>query len=485
MVRREQHPLNKGKREPHCTGLTDKLYDRHDLLEPIFDSMKLMYYKMGWSVQCPVSNRAVMEVASTYSNKTSNHSLCNGCINKDPGAFSLTADKSHLACGVCGVVSSAIHIATDREKNCARDDDKTTHADKPYELKTDRFDKPAKSCVELRNDREQSVFSSRVSKAAKTKYGLGWGQEHAVRQAARAEQQRQAMDQKDLTKSNHIQQEMDKLFGPLEPIDNNIKRFCRMEADRAWREAVRHCDICTAKSSCQLRIKERGPAVIAEAVFGCSLAKLLDGKTTLEAVSHSGLLTLADRRAGLQNVKGGSSAHRAVQTVVASLLAHDQVTAIPECQPIQQDSLVQSSSKVTVSTPFSRSDSDITDIVEQPGELTQLTNDLIRVHKALGPSVPRNVLDGAMKAVQVYEFRSAMLSDPGTVGALTKMGVAFVILDSVSAKLSGSGFMQAISPRLMGELAPPGVDIERAISVARELLPAQILDQDDSADYLF
>ena len=36
---------------------------------------------------------------------------------------------------------------------------------------------------------------------------------------------------------------------PLEPIDSKVKRFCRTEADRAWREAVRHSKICSAKGS--------------------------------------------------------------------------------------------------------------------------------------------------------------------------------------------------------------------------------------------
>lgn len=494
MVRREDHPLNKGKRGRNCTGLPGKLYNRHDLLEPIIDSMRLMYYKLGWSVSYPSQHSSSNEVSFAYSPQRGGSSsgrppsLCKGCFNPDPNEFFPTADKSHLACKLCGVVSSAIHIATDREKNCAREDDKTAHADKPFERRTDKYDEPAKSCDELRKEREQQVMSSRVSKKAKEKHGLGWAHEQSVRQAAKAERERHEMDPKDATKGNHIQQEMDKLFTPLEPLNSQIKRFCRMEADRAWREAVRHCNVCCSKASCQLRIKDRGPAVIAEAVFACSLSNLLDGTPALDGVTHSGLLVLADKRVGLQQSKGGSSAHRAVQTVVATLLSNDQSTAIPQCQPIQikPEHEEAVSPKLVATTPFSRSDSNASDVAEEAGELIQLRNHLNRVQKAICPSVPRTVLDGALKAVQVHDFRTTLLKKGvEDLKPLTQSGLAFVLLDAVSFKLSGAGFLASTPPRLLQEFAAPGANLQRAVAAARELLPAHAVEPDDSADYLF
>lgn len=499
MVRREDHPLNKGKRGKNCTGLPGKLYDRHDLLEPIIDSMRLMYYRLGWSVSYPSQNSSAAEASFAYSpqgggassSKGSGNvasSLCKGCFNPDSNQFFPTADKSHLACKLCGVVSSAIHIATDREKNCAREDDKTTHADKPFESRTDRFDHPAKSCDELRKEREQQVMGSRVSKKAKQKHGLGWAHEQSVRHAAKAERERQEMDPKDATKGNHIQQEMDKLFAPLEPLNSQIKRFCRMEADRVWREAVRHSNVCCAKGSCQLRIKDRGPAVIAEAVFACSLSNLLDGNPALDGVTHSGLLVLADKRVGLQQAKGGSSAHRAVQTVVATLLSNDKTTPVPECQPIQLKPEPEEtvSPKLVAVTPFARSDSSGSDVAEEGGELIQLRNHLNRVHKAISPSVPRSVLDGALKAVQVHQFRTTLLTKGDEAfKPLTQSGLAFVLLDAVSFRLSGTGFLDSTPPRLLKEMAAPGANLQRAVSAAREMLPAHAVEPDDSADYLF
>lgn len=494
MVFREHHPLNKGKRSIHCTGLRGKLYDRTDILQPIIDSMQIMHYKLGWSVSHPIhsSLSSHMEVATscTVSRGASSSAWqCTGCSNKDPNNFLPTADKSHMSCKICGVVSSAIHISTDREKNCAREDDKTTHADRPYDSNTDRFDRPAKSCDEMRKEREQQVLSSRISKQTKQKNGLGWAHEHSVRQAARAERERMEMDPKDSTKGNHIQQQLDKLFEPLEPMNNQIKRFCRMEADRAWREAVRHSNICCARGTCQLRIKEKSHIVIADAVFANSLARLLDGHTTLDGVTHSGLLVLADKRMALQSSKGASSSHRAVQTIVATFLANDQSTPLPECQPIQ----MKSESPVTISpkkasqhgTPFSRSDSSGSDVAGV-GEAIQLRNHLSKMHKTIGPSVPSMVLDGALKALQSHEFRAALMTDPKPeIKPLTQSGVAFVILEAVSRKMFSTGYLQSMPPKMVSELAVPGASIQEAVSVTMDLLPAHAVEQDDATDYLF
>lgn len=481
----------------YCTGIPGKLYDRYDLLQPITDSMQLMYYKMGWSVERPslrslpqsLQGLPIGEEVATAFTSNSPAWQCNGCSNDDPNGFCPTADKSHMACRVCGAVNSAIHISTDREKNCAREDDKTTHADKPFESKTDRFDRPAKSCSDLRKEREQQVLGSRVSKTAKEKNGFGWAQEHAVRRAAKAERERQEMEPKDATKGNHIQHEMEKLFEPLEPMNNQIKRFCRMEADRAWREAVRHSACCTARGMCQLRIKEKGAAVIAEAVFANSLAHLLDGNTTLDGVTHSGLIVLADKRMAIQRAKGAHASHRAVQTIVATFLSNDQSTPLPSCQPmkIEVPAMLSStaSQQATTFTPFSRCDSNGSDVAGV-GETIQLRNHLSKMHKTMGQSVPRIVLDGALKALQSHEFRAAIMGNrKEEIVPLTPSGVAFVLLESVSQKMFGVSYLRTLPPKLLSELAPSVSALEVAGSLTMRLLPEEAVEQDEAADYIF
>ena len=235
--------------------------------------------------------------------------FCQGCGTTNRNDLTQTADRSHMVCK-CGIVCAPVRISQDREKNCAREDDKTIHADKPYQPKTDRFDHPAKSCEELRKDREREAQVTRIGKKAKQKMGIGWAHEHAAREAARAERSRQEMEPKDQTKGHHIQIELEKLFTQFEPIDAPIKRFCRMAADRAWRRAVAHSKVCNARGRCQLRVKEKGSAVIADAVLSCSLNTLINDRVPLMAFSAR-LLCLADKIGALQNTKGTSCALRA------------------------------------------------------------------------------------------------------------------------------------------------------------------------------
>ena len=525
-VTRENILLNKGKRLVHCTGLPGKLYLRHDVVGPIVDSMVLMYYRMGYCNQPPRFDEPGLNmprrVLSTddhleelgYAPRVPHPPtptiLCKGCRTTHRSDFTPTADRSHMVCR-CGVVSSAIHISTDREKNCAREDDKTAHADKPYEPKTDRFDHPAKSCDELRKDREREATGTRVSKKAKQKYGLGWAHEHNARAAAKAERERQEMDPKDQTKGAHIQIELEKLFTPLEPIDNQIKRFCRMEADRAWRTAVRHSVTCP-KGGCQLRIKEKGPAVIADAVLACSLDTLLEGQVTLDGVTHHGLIVIADKRGALQSAKGTSSALRAVRTIVGTLLSHESVDPIepcpaPSCQASCQPSPAPSSSSDATgqpvlmgqmsgggSRPMVRAESSVSDIGESAGELIQLRDSITKVFKALGTSIPNSVRESTMRAIQSPEFRASLgvaQDENSDVGSLSQHGLAYVLLEAVAraadaAAGTNTHHARRVPPRILSEFASKPAQLDAAADAVRALLPGGLVSTSASeADGLF
>ena len=384
----------------------------------------------------------------------------------------------------CGVVCAPIHVSTDREKNCAADEDKTTHADKPYEPRTDRFDHPALSCEEQRKQREREVAGTRVSKMAKQKYGLGWAHEHNVREAARAERQRQEMEPRDQTKSAHIQIELDKLFTPLEPVDAQIKRYCRMEADRMWREAVRHSNICCAKTRCQLRIKEKGPAVIADAVLSCSLNTLLEGHRVLDGVTHAGLLVIADKLGARQSAKGTSCALRAVRTIVATYLSHEQpdpiescpVASCPvaSCQASPSPSSSSAASAPHPNAPFARTDSSVSDVGDVPGrELLQLRDRVCDVFRHLGTSMPNSVRDATLRAIQDSEFRATLAvaqADNSDVGNLTPDGLCYVLLESIAQQQKHAG-RRHVPPRLLASFAATLPRLEAAIETVKALLP--------------
>jgi hypothetical protein len=86
----------------------------------------------------------------------------------------------------------------------------------------------------------------------------------------------------------------------------------------------------------------------------------------------------------------------------------------------------------------------------------------------------------------VHQFRTTLLTKGDEAfRPLTQSGLAFVLLDAVAFRLSGTGLLASTPPRLLHEMAAPGANLSRAVSVAREMLPAQAVESDDSADYLF
>jgi hypothetical protein len=508
MVTREHLVINHGKRARHCTGLAGKLYNKHDIVAPILDSMKMLYHCRGWDMDPSMvidnaPNIPMRHATSDEQLHTLGYGpapaeepapLCKGCRSTNRNDFTLTADKSHMVCK-CGVVCAPVHIAQDREKNCAREDDKTTHADKPYQPRTDRFDHPAQSCDELRKQRERDAQGTRISKKAKQKLGLGWTHEHNAREAARAERQRNDMEPKDQTKGQHILIEMEKLFTPLEPIDNKIKRFCRTEADRAWREAVRHSKICKAKGRCQLRVKEKGPAVIADAVLTCSLNALLDGHDTpLDGVSRAGLLVIADKLGALQNAKGTSCALRAVRTVVGTLLSHNRAEPIEpcplaacgaSCQPSPAPSSASEAPAhaaaalppVAGSAPFQRTDSSVSDVGDPSNELLQQRDSLHKVFKAIGTSMPNSVQRAALRAIQDTSFRAALAvaqAENSDIGRLSQNGLSLVLLSAVAQQAeqaTGIAYTSKIPSRLLADFASSAAQLEAAAGAIRVLLP--------------
>jgi hypothetical protein len=546
-VAREKHPMNRGKRACYHTGLPGKLYDRHDVVSLIIDSMLLMHHRLGWKpatgddehvlARAPAPSAFTTTAAAGPSCNESSRplqrcgtsddhlyamgygpppaapqtALCNGCTNNDEKNFYLNKDKEHV-CNVCGVVSSGLRVSTHREKACTEEEDKTTHADKPYESRTDKFDHPALSCGELRKQRELEAAGTRISKKAKAKFGLGWTHEHASREAAKAERERAEMTPRDQTKSQHIQVELDALFTPLEPLDKRIKRFCRMEADRAWREAVRHSAICATGTKCPLRIKEKGPAVIADATLSCCIATLLEGDVQLQSITHAALMVIANKLGAQQVHKGTSCALRAVRTVVASLLSHTGADPVPSCpgpkalvkplcattvspcnpSPIPSSGGTSANDAPAPNMPFLRVDSSASELGEPASRLLQLRDAISAVHKALGTASSGRTRDRTLLSIQDAAFRSALdvaLENDEDVGKLSIEGLAFALMSAVSQQTDAALAQRErrfLPATLIASFKVPIPRLDAAIaSLAALLPPLRGAGDVDEADFIF
>lgn len=498
----ESHPLNAGKTSGFI-GKRGKRYHRHDIITPIVDSMRMMYARMGWCRSLPDDDEVLdsrfptwvrpnsllpkptnfAAAATAFTAATAgasdtfhptptapfaNPNVCHGC-NRECGRNDLmpTADKSHLVCKHCGVVASSLCIATNRERNCSADEDKTTHADKPYERNADPFSHPAMSAAERRRQVEISVSGTRISKRAKEKHHIGFSQEHANRKAANEEliAQRGDMSAKDFNKGNQILVELEKRFVPLDPMDANVKRFCRREAARLWEQGCRHSKVCCAGGTCQYRIKDRSVAVLAEVLLQCTLENLSQGTSKLERVEPGHVLTLITKLRSQCQHASVSCGYRAVEQIIRRLLAHDGSEPLPAC-PLREELSSPAVSAISVSsgksgrsapsTPQTGGSSSLVTAVLAPKPLPvrhqtsssdlEDTVDLLRLRDAISKmcrhtSRASNIQRAALKAIQQSNIRANVRDT-----ALTTNEVAFCIVDAVNVKLSGTGVPTSCRP---------------------------------------
>ena len=459
------HPCKRGKHTRPSTGVHSKTYNPHDVISPIVDSMSMMYHRSGhqfgnwggdesfarpsWSAD-ELMFRAGCAPAPAQpepETKCANCGLCDVAVN---------ADKSHLVCRGCGAIVSPIRVATDREKNCLKEDDKTTHADKPYEPKSDRYDVPARSCSEIRKEREYAVVGSRIGRKAKQVNNLGWAQEYLAREAARAERERQEMHPKDQTKGNQVQWELEKLFGPLEPMHDQTKRFFRMQADRVWRKAVAHERICKAGHSCQLRLKRRTTLVIADAVLACSVDALVSGKSALQTVTHAAILATADRFDGLRSSQSQTCGLRAVRTVVSSLMEASE--PIPSCPTVEPSLLpfsrpavvARSSEPLSVDTLF-------------------LRESVQRMFRALGAALPISTRDASLCALEDANFHAVLTEASGG----SHEGAALAILLAVAHTLNPCDKV-VVPGRLRSRLCSDAKQFEAVVAAVAQALPKSV-----------
>ena len=510
-VYREKHPINNGK-TTRLIGKKGKKYHRNDILGPIVDSMALMYAKMGWGVRLntddlvdeqtdkwvnpsSISGKRMnpfvgahrtpfmtdttdaagpMGSSSTPSTSSAPIRLCLGCDQaKERGDFTQTADKSHLVCKFCGAVAAPLHVATDREKNCAREEDKTTHADRPTDHAMDPFAAPL-TASERRRQMEYQMAGTRISKKAKEKNGLGFAQELLNRTAAseEIERQRADMSQREYNKGRQVILELEKLFTPLEKVDEPVKRHCRKEADRLWRETIRHSRVCCSDTRCQFKLKDKSPQVIAQVSLACTLDDLSQRRNVLDGVSHGHIVSV-NTKLRAQNAASVSCGYRAVKQIVQRLFAHEGPDPIPPCPAVSLTASPAASSS-SCSSVLKASASDAL-LPNQNREAASDAVELLQLRDAIG-KLSRHVMCGqsvqraTMEAIQNPIFRSSILKE-----RLTPPELAYCLIDATKMKLTGVGVPPASRPSKL--------DLNKVEPIVHKfatMLPA--LSRDSSAD---
>ena len=180
------------------------------------------------------------------------------------------------------MVGASIHISQHREKNCAEDEDKTTHAERPYEPSTDEFDRPPPSATEFRQIRDAKSRNLKSAPTWNRDPRVGFAQERVNREAAREAREHDELSTRDQSKQRQIAEKMEDYFLELEPMHQNVKRFCRVSVPNVWKRVVQHCDLCSAGKRCEFAFKQKGAPLIAESILSVTLHNLSTGFVDLQ-----------------------------------------------------------------------------------------------------------------------------------------------------------------------------------------------------------
>ena len=352
-VPRSRHALNHGT--GFRLGHQDAYYHPYDFATPIIDSLRRLHRRRGYgqhSLQCYDENPPLwvtpngtnMQVAQTWTSEaplrsekqdSPAHPVCMNCSTVDPGAIMLDADRCNYSCNHCGAVQMRTNRKSlNRDRACTADEDKTTRGD-AFVTASNRFDIAFTSVSESRRHQAMTtVQSSFVSQRAKKRHRLGYSHETMRRAAVLATEARSRMTTKQHTKNTQLIISLERSFDALEPIDNQLKRFLRMEIDRAYRASVLHSQGC-GQGDCRLNLADRSNAGVAMALINVCLARLLDGRETVDSLSHAHILAVRDRvhrcDASVQ------SAARAIQASLHTLLdSRSEAVSLPPCCKDQQ-----------------------------------------------------------------------------------------------------------------------------------------------------
>ena len=399
---------------------------------------------------------------------------CACCGNTDIKTQVQHKDALLCPCGFVVRMGGEI-ISTHREKLGAEEgEDKTQHADKPREQRVHWADSDhVPTVTERRNERKYSAQVTKIGGRSGGKYRLGRlcdVQQITVDMAGKDERtvgvaNGTKLTPKDETKGWNIIAQINELAKALSPVEHEVKKKLRTEADRVWHRAVRHCRSCTRADCCELRLIERTPAIIAASVFETTIERLLHSESESVRVSRQHLLDV-QMRMQRSSTFTNTPAITQMNTAKAMINIMQAPDFDPEiiCAPslpkpsgyTSTGALFRDEAKPRPSllamgrAPFSRNDSTVScdGASPVPTDAVLMRDAVSTVFLAHRSELPIAVRDGALRAVQ----------SPGFVEAVNKIDgirsgslhcAAFCILNAVrreQAAEPGPSFVSNAAP---------------------------------------
>ena len=348
---------------------------------------------------------------------------CACCSNTDIKTQVQHKDALLCPCGFVVRIGGPI-IATHREKLGAEEgEDKTQHADRPYDPNRDKYDSDHIPTVAER--RNQRKFSSQVTKVGSRAKGMKLGRLCDVQRMTEEMSSKEWRAQdvangtkltpKDETKGYNIIEQINKLAKQLAPVEHEVKRVLRREADRVWHTACRHCRTCTRTECCELRLIERTPAIIAASVFEMTIERLLHDEASDVRVTREHLLDVQQRmqRCSVFTNTPAMTQMATAKAMINIMRASDfdaEIICAPSLpNPTNSEglgSVCREAVKPARHMPFSRNDSTVScgGNSPPPTDAVVLRDAVSTVFLAHRSELPVAVRDGALRAVQKPGF---------------------------------------------------------------------------------
>jgi|MDSW01.1.fsa_nt_gb hypothetical protein len=252
---------------------------------------------------------------------------CRGCGESDK-SYLKANNSGCMTCETCGVVDGQVTVALDRQKACARQDDKTIVADLPSNNNDARIrsivDPEVETASQARKRHIQELNGTRVSKWAGKKMGIGGAVSRGQTAILREARERGDIDSEAENKLRPVMCVIEACFDQIGPVHMEIQKHIRMEAARIVQNGMKHGRHCGP--NCQVGMSRRSNKLIGICVVELCLQRLLHNDTSkaalLECSKQQLQLQLARiRELQLRNATTGANAPRAKVAAAVSMVA--------------------------------------------------------------------------------------------------------------------------------------------------------------------
>ena len=216
---------------------------------------------------------------------------CRGCGSRDPNKVSKNQDSS-LVCDRCGVVQGQYTVACDRQKMCARAEDKTDTADPVAQnapshaaVGMSRADGAIESALQTRARHVSALGGTRIPLQAIKKHRLGSSESRARTDVMNEARERGEVDSEVERKLRRVLAVVETTFDHLH-LHKATEEAVRKDAVRVVEIAVKHARCCHG-SECQIPLASKPSALFGVCAVQASLERLERGIPSDAAAARS------------------------------------------------------------------------------------------------------------------------------------------------------------------------------------------------------